>query len=81
MSARAGMRFSAAALRQNFQPQVRMMQRRFQSTAASSDATATQAQGSYMQRLWNSEVGPKTVHFWAPIMKVRYPYLATQSWG
>lgn len=21
-------------------------------------------------RLWNSPVGPKTVHFWAPIMKV-----------
>jgi hypothetical protein len=25
-----------------------------------------------LQQLWNSPVGPKTVHFWAPIMKVGY---------
>ncbi|PVU96705.1 hypothetical protein BB559_002282 [Furculomyces boomerangus] len=27
------------------------------------------AAGSRFKSLWNSEVGPKTVHFWAPLMK------------
>ncbi|PVU90252.1 hypothetical protein BB561_004961 [Smittium simulii] len=27
------------------------------------------AAGSRFQRLWNSPIGPKTVHFWAPMMK------------
>lgn len=72
MSARLGMRFGAA-LRPQFhaQPHLRFAQRRVQSTAAG-DATAT-TQQSYFQRLWQSEVGPKTVHFWAPIMKVLPP--------
>ncbi|KAF1978137.1 UPF0041-domain-containing protein [Bimuria novae-zelandiae CBS 107.79] len=36
-------------------------QQRNQSTAA--------PEQSGFQKLWNSPVGPKTVHFWAPIMK------------
>ncbi|KAL0260521.1 hypothetical protein SLS55_004210 [Diplodia seriata] len=40
-------------------------QRRLQSTAA--DANAPSQSG--FARLWNSPVGPKTVHFWAPVMK------------
>ncbi|GAM82801.1 hypothetical protein ANO11243_007870 [Dothideomycetidae sp. 11243] len=32
-----------------------------------SQPTTTQQSG--FARFWNSEVGPKTVHFWAPIMK------------
>ncbi|KAK4168640.1 hypothetical protein QBC43DRAFT_309326 [Cladorrhinum sp. PSN259] len=37
---------------------------RFQSTASESAATE-----SWARRFWNSETGPKTVHFWAPMMK------------
>ncbi|KAH7064909.1 hypothetical protein B0J12DRAFT_638367 [Macrophomina phaseolina] len=40
-------------------------QRRLQSTATDANA-ATQ---SGFAKLWNSPVGPKTVHFWAPVMK------------
>ena len=66
MSARLGFRASQA-FRQNFQSQLRFnTQRRFQSTTAQ---TAESGQG-YFTKLWNSEVGPKTVHFWAPIAKV-----------
>ncbi|RFU32610.1 hypothetical protein B7463_g3710, partial [Scytalidium lignicola] len=39
--------------------------RRFQSTAA--PAAATQA--SWFKRMWDSPIGLKTVHFWAPVMK------------
>lgn len=42
------------------------LQRRWQTVAAE-----TAPQQTAMQRLWNSPVGPKTVHFWAPVMKVR----------
>lgn len=37
--------------------------RRWQST------TAETAQASWFKRMWDSPVGLKTVHFWAPIMK------------
>ncbi|EOD44807.1 putative upf0041 domain protein [Neofusicoccum parvum] len=40
-------------------------QRRLQSTAADANA----APQSAFAKLWNSPVGPKTVHFWAPVMK------------
>ncbi|AEO65298.1 55781aa1-0dca-479c-818f-bcedab1f09c1 [Thermothielavioides terrestris] len=40
---------------------------RFQSTAAGSAEQATAE--SWAKRMWNSPVGLKTVHFWAPIMK------------
>jgi hypothetical protein len=38
--------------------------RRFQSTAAGSEASEP-----WVKRMWNSPVGLKTVHFWAPVMK------------
>ncbi|KAK0633122.1 hypothetical protein B0T14DRAFT_53931 [Immersiella caudata] len=38
--------------------------RRFQSTA--SDSTT---QEPWLKRMWNSPIGLKTVHFWAPVMK------------
>ncbi|KAL8938538.1 MAG: hypothetical protein Q9216_003842 [Gyalolechia sp. 2 TL-2023] len=38
---------------------------RFQTT----EATPTTPNQSTFQRLWNSPVGVKTVHFWAPVMK------------
>ncbi|KAJ5474316.1 hypothetical protein N7475_003882 [Penicillium sp. IBT 31633x] len=34
----------------------------------SSEAGASQQQSTF-QRLWNSPIGVKTVHFWAPVMK------------
>ncbi|KAG6286158.1 hypothetical protein E4U46_005153 [Claviceps purpurea] len=39
--------------------------KRWQSTADG----AQQQQRSWYQRMWESEVGVKTVHFWAPVMK------------
>ncbi|KAI9823464.1 MAG: hypothetical protein M1832_002475 [Thelocarpon impressellum] len=60
MSFRTGSR--ASALRQPARPHAR-----FQSTAPS-PASPAEAQ-TLLQRLWNSPVGVKTVHFWAPVMK------------
>ncbi|KAK2075263.1 hypothetical protein P8C59_009404 [Phyllachora maydis] len=48
--------------RANFGPNAR----RFQSTAADAEATA---KASWFKRMWDSPVGLKTVHFWAPVMK------------
>ncbi|KAI9844082.1 MAG: hypothetical protein M1837_005795 [Sclerophora amabilis] len=42
------------------------LNRRFQTTDASSPATPAQGK---LQQFWKSPVGPKTVHFWAPVMK------------
>lgn len=38
--------------------------KRWQSTAAGAEARE-----SWFKRMWNSPVGLKTVHFWAPVMK------------
>ncbi|KAI0475779.1 hypothetical protein GGR56DRAFT_674308 [Xylariaceae sp. FL0804] len=43
--------------------------RRWQSTAAGDDAAAKQQQQSWFKRMWDSPIGLKTVHFWAPVMK------------
>ncbi|KAK4694434.1 hypothetical protein P7C71_g3147, partial [Lecanoromycetidae sp. Uapishka_2] len=63
MSQRAGLRFlqSSRLARANFS---RSIGRRYQTA----DATAAPTQ-STLSRLWNSPVGVKTVHFWAPVMK------------
>lgn len=52
--------------------------RRWQSTGGSSTADGAQQQQaqqqaaqSWFKRMWDSPVGLKTVHFWAPVMKVR----------
>lgn len=74
MAARFGFRaaqqtFRQPATRINFQSNFRFNgQRRLNQTAA--DATQAPPQSGFA-KLWNSPVGPKTVHFWAPIMKVR----------
>ncbi|KAF7587893.1 hypothetical protein BBP40_006599 [Aspergillus hancockii] len=64
-SSRVGLRFfqnSRAAFRN---AQLRFgAGRRFQSSGA-----AAAEQQSVFQRLWDSPVGVKTVHFWAPVMK------------
>ncbi|KAL2158410.1 hypothetical protein VTH06DRAFT_4458 [Thermothelomyces fergusii] len=44
-------------------PQYQAGRARFQSTAAGAAAEP------WLKRMWNSPVGLKTVHFWAPIMK------------
>ena len=69
MASRVGLRFGQA-FRQNFASQIRFnARRRMQSTAADTTAEA-QANQSAIAKFYNSPVGPKTVHFWAPIMKV-----------
>jgi len=65
MSARFGLR-ATQALRHHAQTQMRIAPRRWQSSTTTATPEANQ---SYFTKLWNSEVGPKTVHFWAPIMK------------
>ena len=70
-SARIAFRQTSSTFRQ---PLIRQcFQRRTQTTVAGVptagiDTTATPQTG--FAKLWNSNVGPKTVHFWAPIMKV-----------
>ncbi|KAF9887956.1 hypothetical protein FE257_009478 [Aspergillus nanangensis] len=68
-SSRVGLRFfqnARAAFRDAYAPFRRpgAQGRRFQS----SDAPAAEQQSTF-QRLWNSPIGVKTVHFWAPVMK------------
>jgi hypothetical protein len=66
MSFRAGLRFFNAFARQH------TARYSSSSTAAGTNASIPNpatANQSRMQQLWNSKVGPKTVHFWAPIMK------------
>ncbi|MCJ1250362.1 hypothetical protein MMC30_007588 [Trapelia coarctata] len=63
MSQRAGLRLFQG-LRQARAPHGRIIGRRYQYTT-----TSPTAQQSLAQRLWNSPVGVKTVHFWAPVMK------------
>ncbi|KAI9809301.1 MAG: hypothetical protein M1825_002592 [Sarcosagium campestre] len=53
-------------LRQHFRRPTRSpLQRRWQAT----DAAAAAPQPGFASRIWNSPVGVKTVHFWAPVMK------------
>ncbi|KAI1261485.1 hypothetical protein F5Y18DRAFT_431066 [Xylariaceae sp. FL1019] len=56
---------SRAAFRSQF---ARPIGRRFQSTATGEGPTAQQ-QASWIKRMWDSPIGFKTVHFWAPVMK------------
>ncbi|KAF2966767.1 hypothetical protein GQX73_g6809 [Xylaria multiplex] len=56
---------SRAAFRSQF---ARTSGRRFQSTAAGEGPSAQQQQ-TWFKRMWESPVGFKTVHFWAPVMK------------
>jgi len=73
MSARFGMRFAQQSARQSAYKPFQFRQqifRRWQGTAANPAVEGAPAQPqSLFQRLWTSEVGIKTVHFWAPIMK------------
>jgi mitochondrial pyruvate carrier 2 len=64
---RAAQTLRHPVLRQN----LRFTQRRTYASAAENPVNvAAPANASAMAKFWNSPVGPKTVHFWAPIMKV-----------
>ncbi|KAI0450317.1 UPF0041-domain-containing protein [Xylaria acuta] len=56
---------SRAAFRSQF---ARTSGRRFQSTTAGEGPSAQQ-QAGWFKRMWDSPIGFKTVHFWAPVMK------------
>ncbi|KAF2237860.1 UPF0041-domain-containing protein [Viridothelium virens] len=61
-ASRAGLRTSQwAPMRQQFG-------RRRVQTVAETNVEPPKNESAFT-KLWNSEVGPKTVHFWAPIMK------------
>ena len=69
MSFRAGLRFFNAFRQQAANTGKPIAQRRAYSSAADTNATIPGPPQSRLQQLWASPVGPKTVHFWAPIMK------------
>ncbi|KAG9528276.1 UPF0041-domain-containing protein, partial [Aureobasidium melanogenum] len=68
MSSRAGLRFFNAFRQQAARSGKPIAQRRTYQSAAETNVEPPPNQ-SRLQQLWNSPVGPKTVHFWAPIMK------------
>jgi hypothetical protein len=73
MSARFGIRaFRAQMPARQVNTNMRFAQRRtYQSVAENpNNIEAPAKEVGRLQQLWNSPVGPKTVHFWAPIMKV-----------
>jgi hypothetical protein len=69
MSARFGLR--AIRAQQQMASNMRFAQRRMYQSAAENPANIVQPTQTGLAAFWNSKVGPKTVHFWAPIMKVR----------
>ncbi|KAI4740575.1 UPF0041-domain-containing protein [Aureobasidium sp. EXF-12298] len=70
MSFRAGLRFFNAFRQQAANTGKPIAQARaYSSPAAATNATIPGPPQSRLQQLWSSPVGPKTVHFWAPIMK------------
>ncbi|KAI1140646.1 UPF0041-domain-containing protein [Hypoxylon sp. FL0543] len=57
--------FQQSASRAFFRANFSRIGRRFASTTTTGEA----ASQSWFQRMWNSPIGLKTVHFWAPVMK------------
>jgi hypothetical protein len=64
MSFRPSSRFFANFTRNPFFRQPLLFRRRVQTAAPN----AAEAQTKF-SKFWNSEIGPKTVHFWAPVLK------------
>lgn len=64
--------FTRSSQQQNVM-RFRFQNRRWQSSEAGAGAGAGSQQAppppSWFKRMWESEVGIKTVHFWAPVMK------------
>jgi len=69
MSARAGFRFYTSARQSFARSRFGNAFKRQQTTASNPAAAAEGPQPNVFQRMWTSEVGIKTVHFWAPVMK------------
>ncbi|KAK3367068.1 hypothetical protein B0T24DRAFT_634703 [Lasiosphaeria ovina] len=65
-AARPAFRNSSQFFRSNLRPN--NTSKRWQSSSSSS-STAGAAPESFAKRMWNSPIGVKTVHFWAPVMK------------
>ncbi|CAK7267567.1 hypothetical protein SEPCBS57363_002656 [Sporothrix epigloea] len=59
--------FLAATFRRATNKSSNFYSRRFQSSGAATGAA--DAEASWFKRMWDSPIGLKTVHFWAPIMK------------
>ncbi|KAM6484400.1 hypothetical protein HDV62DRAFT_355615 [Trichoderma sp. SZMC 28011] len=57
--------FFNSQAQQMFRNQFRQQGKRWQSTASGEQ----QQSASWFKKAWESEVGIKTVHFWAPVMK------------
>jgi hypothetical protein len=77
MSARFGIRaFRAQMPARQVNTNMRFAQRRtYQSVAENpNNIEAPAKEVGRLAQIWNSPVGPKTVHFWAPIMKVCMRY-------
>ena len=71
MSARFGIRaFRAQMPARQVNTNMRFAQRRTYQSAAENPSNIEAPKAGKLVQLWNSPVGPKTVHFWAPIMKV-----------
>jgi hypothetical protein len=71
MSARFGIRaFRAQMPARQVNTNMRFAQRRTYQSAAENPNNIEAPKAGKLVQLWNSPVGPKTVHFWAPIMKV-----------
>ncbi|KYK57869.1 uncharacterized protein DCS_04882 [Drechmeria coniospora] len=58
--------FAQALRAQRPQPQ---FQSRFRDAGKRWQSTAGQQEQSWFKRAWESEIGIRTVHFWAPVMK------------
>ena len=70
MSARFGIRaFRAQMPARQVNTNMRFAQRRTYQSAAENPNNIEAPKAGKLTQLWNSPVGPKTVHFWAPIMK------------
>ncbi|KAM0712164.1 hypothetical protein Q7P37_011258 [Cladosporium fusiforme] len=68
MSARFGIRAFRAQM-PKVNNNMRFAQRRTYQSAAENPNNIEAPPAGKLAQLWNSPVGPKTVHFWAPIMK------------
>ncbi|KAF7533346.1 hypothetical protein G7Z17_g13530 [Cylindrodendrum hubeiense] len=56
--------------RQAFRPQGQTFAQRFQQGSRRwQSSEGAQQQEGWFKRMWESEIGFKTVHFWAPVMK------------
>ncbi|KAF6822065.1 hypothetical protein CPLU01_12245 [Colletotrichum plurivorum] len=73
----AGAQVRNAFRTSQFRAQFRESSKRWQSSSAGAAEGA--AQVSWFKRMWDSPVGLKTVHFWAPVMKLDMRFWSTQS--